>query len=163
MRFEQVVFDPGLLSAALATGLRLALLGNEALALAQMSQRGGRCIFAFTWRELNVFGEYTVVADQIRAVYEDSHKIAKRWFKRFHSEESLPDLSLLSSLRFIGSPPPKHLGVKKSTKRLLGARHFCGVRPRRQQLDAPQWLLHRLRDDDQHRGRALRVPTVPPD
>jgi hypothetical protein len=120
--FEQVVFDPELLSAALATGLRFAFLDDEGRSLIQLSQRHDHCIFAFTRRELGVFEEYTSVADQIRVVYRDSHKIAKRWFKRFHSEEELPDWSLLSFLQFIGCPPPRYLGIKKATKHLRAVR-----------------------------------------
>ncbi len=126
--FEQVVFDHGLLLAALAKGLRFSVLEIEALAITQLSQLEGRCVFAFTRRELNVFEEYTSVANQIRAVYRDSHKIAKRWFKRLHSEETLPDWSLLSFLEFIGSPPPKYLGIKKSTKRLRAVKDMIEKR-----------------------------------
>ncbi|UCH24956.1 MAG: hypothetical protein JSV66_13525 [Trueperaceae bacterium] len=126
--FEQVVLDPALALAAEAKGLRVSTLPKEMKRLMKESKKTGRFIFAYSRHEAKVVGEHTKFGEKFEAVYKDGRKIAKRWFKKEHSKDALPDWSLQSFMRFIGSSRPRYLGYGNATSRLQDVRDMLEQR-----------------------------------
>jgi hypothetical protein len=117
-RFEQVVLDPALEEAANAKNLKCEALEPVITTLLDECAARKCGIFAFTRHELNVVSDYTALGGRLKPRYRDGHKIAKRWFNRFHHGEPIKDWSLGEFLKFIGHPQPAWMGNKKATHRL---------------------------------------------
>ena len=135
--FEQVVFDPALRAAAEAKNLRTSTLAQEVETILARADSEERSVFAYSMHEHEVVDRYTVLGRRLRKRYRNVLKIARRWLDtRQRSEITLnregrprwkndqyrtqgaKEWALINFLKFIGNPPPPHLGTAKTTKRL---------------------------------------------
>ena len=128
----QVVLDAVLKSAAEAKQLRVSELGIEMENLVKRARDERRYIFAFTRHELDVVRKHTVIADDFASLYKDGHKIAKRWFNRFHRGEFIEGRRLADFMEFTGNKRPSYLGSQQAAQRL---RHVRDMLIRRRAYD----------------------------
>ena len=123
-QFEQIVFDDELEAAAVAKGLRTGRLDAEIERLIAGAKSEERMIFAFTRHEQHVVNSYTSHGDDFRPLHKDAHKIASRWYNRYHRGEELRDKSLRGFQEFMGNPRPTFMGLQQATKRLRDVRNM---------------------------------------
>ena len=125
-KFEQIVLEPELGSAASAKSMRLANLDDEVLRLIDLSRQEDRYIVAYSQHELNVIKEY---ADRdISDIYRDARMIAKKWKVKFHRESAAKCKALKDYLSFIEYPRGAYLGEKKSTSRIKAVQEMIRTR-----------------------------------
>lgn len=124
-RFEQVIFDRTLKSAASAKRLAVKDGSTSIARLRDRAVRESRRIVAFSQFDKNqAFDHFGV---DLRPVYADARLIARRWLNRLKASDpnwrqTNPewdiDLTLKEFFKLTGYRRPAHLGVQQTTQRI---------------------------------------------
>lgn len=113
--FEQKVVDQRFYPVTYPSGCKFKEFGELIEETVSRCRDESRVLIGFTRHEVNKIEEYTEV--DVRPIYKDAHKVAKRWINRLHREQ-VSEWTFDEFMAFMGYSKPPHFGDAKTTHRL---------------------------------------------
>lgn len=133
--FSQLVVDPEYKPVAYPSNCTYREFTEAIENTVELCHDESRVLIGFSRTEVQKIENFAGI--DVRPIYRDAHKIAKRWINRVHGcvmDESAFD----QFMEFLGYEKPKHFGDQKVTHRLRGVRNGLQARGTYEDLTAVQ-------------------------